>query len=259
MIRTTENRQRIGLKELIVMVMLYTPPFVCYSMLYLTKDAALCICGSIIISFYGLPLLSEQVLKIYSFEEAGAQEPDKILKDMKRLWPLYIIGSLMVAFILASVTFLMSDGPDYIMLPIPSCNWVLTGIYWVGFGVLFVVWLPLSEEFFYRLFGMHYLNKNWAFLIISLAGTASNLAVLVHTVKGEKTIIVSSMLCFVGSICLTWLKRRTKLINTIILKSIFHFGFFLWLIYLSVSFHFEPNQKFPNRFFRTNPNNIFSY
>ena len=67
MICTTENRQRIGFKELIVVVMLYTPPFVCCSILYMTKYASLCICGSIIISFYGLPLLSEQVPKIYSF------------------------------------------------------------------------------------------------------------------------------------------------------------------------------------------------
>ena len=47
---------------------------------------------------------------------------------MKRLWPLYIIGSLMVALIRTMVNFLMSDCPDYIMLPISSCNWVLTGI-----------------------------------------------------------------------------------------------------------------------------------
>lgn len=251
-----DSRQRFGLKEIAVLFMLFVPPLVCYSMLQLTNDAIACILTSIMLAFYGLPLFAEQVLNIYSFDNAAHRESDKLLKAIKQVWPVYCMSGIIIGLILAFLTFIMPDGPASITLPFPTCPGWLRLIYWAGFSWFFVLWLPLAEEYFYRLFGMHYFRSNWSFVIVAIAGTCSNLAVLLHTVDGTNSIIGASILCFLGSTFLTWLKKRTKLINTIILKSAFHLGFDLWLLYLS--WMHTDSMRFPNAFLNNNPANIFS-
>ena len=49
---------------------------------------------------------------------------------------------------------------------------------------------------------------------------------------------------------------ETKLINTIILKSAFHFGFVMWLLYLA--WMHNESSRFPIAFVDTNPDNVLS-
>ena len=251
-----DSRQRFGLKEVSILLMLFVPPLVSYSVLQLTKDAIACILTTIMLAFYGLPLFAERVLDIYNFDEAALRESEDFLKAIRHSWPAYCMAGVIIALILAFLTFIMPDGPTTITLPFPSCPAWLRLIYWAAFSVFFVLWLPVAEEYFFRLFGMYFLKSNWSFFIFAIAGACSNLAVLVHTVDGAKSILAASILCFLGSTFLTWLKKRTKLINTIILKSTFHLGFNVWLLYLS--WMYDDASRFPNAFFNSNPANIFN-
>ncbi len=251
-----DSRQRFGLKEISVVLMLFVPPLVSYSMLQLTKDAIACILATIMLAFYGLPLFAEQVLDIYNFDSAALRESENLLNAIKQVWPVYCMSGLIIGLVLVFLTFIMPDGPSTITLPFPSCPAWLRLIYWAAFSLFFILWLPVAEEYFYRLFGMYFLKSNWSFFIFAIAGTCSNLAVLMHTVNGSKSIFAASILCFLGSTFLTWLKKRTKLINTIILKSVFHFGFVMWLLYLA--WMHNESSRFPIAFVDTNPDNVLS-
>lgn len=237
---------------------LLTPSITTWLTLYLTHDALTTLTVLIILCYITSIFLYSEKVDAFHWQYYLEKEKTRAKNTLVQSVLTFVITSLLTGYILILFSFhYKSPFLEKIALPFPFHDSHTDTLYWMIFGLIFCLVLPVSEEMYYRIFQ----TANWegllSELMLSLSYTLMHFSCIYWVFTGNLFI----WLWLLGAFLYAFLGYQVhKWFGVYVIFSMrvgFAVGIGSWLLYIGVSFYNGKKFYQPADFILGHKENIF--
>jgi membrane protease YdiL (CAAX protease family) len=246
-------------KEITLLILMFLPIAVVYYSMKWTHDAVITMAAVTVICYSLLCWIYDLVIADFKWSWFVGKETNNCCSKMFDGLGFTLMFATITAALLICFSIFSPWGVDKMVLPIPTKfgnAWDV--VYMVGAILGYLIFLPLGEEAFYRVFQANQWKGFISDVLISLAYAGMNYAGLVFIFDCWKFRLAFSGLAFLSALLLVSIRDNLNVVTCLMTRIGIALGVLIWIFYLYETVKNDLPRKQPHYFFEADVQNIWN-